>query len=841
MTPPVLECLDDERRKKVRADDAGGIDYVEVSRDQRTITVYFIGPAPADLVTANVRIDGGSNVRDIVVVEVSVGPEEDDQDGWAEVRVDRPGDDSTYTLRLVALDDARQSTDRPLPTVDPRYAAVDFSFKASCPSDIDCDVDHACPPTLLPEPEISYLAKDYASFRQLILDRLALIMPDWQERHVPDLGITLVEILAYVGDYLSYFQDAVATEAYLQTARQRISVRRHVRLIDYRMHEGCNARAWLCLAPDEDFTVDDVGQIFFSTNYPDGPRDCQPLTELQLNRAPGGTYEVFEPLAPTAGQRLDLVAAHNAISFYAWGSRQCCLPEDAVRATLKDGTPAPPGARPDDAQREWRLHVGDVLIFEEVKGPSTGIAGDADPSHRQAVRLTRVTPGIDALYGQPIVEIEWAPEDRLRFPLCISAIGQPPKYEYLEDISVARGNVLLVDHGRREDEPAIGAVPEGVVPQGCEGEGEVSEGIESPAAFRPTLKWMPLTYGQPLPPVGSVASLLNSDPSLALPEVVMIGTAPDATVTTWRPRFDLLSSGPDDNAFVVEIDNDGYGHLRFGDGELGRAPESNTTFEARYRIGNGTRGNVGAEAITHIVFRNETVSGIKICVRNPLPASGGVDPEAVADVKRMAPAATRGRRERAITAGDYAELAQRNKKLQRAGATLNWTGSWYEADVQLDPIGVEVSGAALIDEVEDGLEHFRRIGHDLAVYRATYVPLDIALSICLDPHAQRGHLKVALRDLFSNRTRSNGRPAFFHPDNLTFGQPIYVSRLIAAAQAVPGVESVTVTRLERLYEGSNGELGAGVLSVGRMEIAQMDNDPGFPERGRIALQLRGGR
>jgi hypothetical protein len=50
-----------------------------------------------------------------------------------------------------------------------------------------------------------------------------------------------------------------------------------------------------------------------------------------------------------------------------------------------------------------------------------------------------------------------------------------------------------------------------------------------------------------------------------------------------------------------------------------------------------------------------------------------------------------------------------------------------------------------------------------------------------------------------------------------------------------------VTRLERLYEGPNGELGAGVLSVGPMEIVQMDNDPGFPERGRIALQLRGGR
>src|SRR5207248_8256832 len=113
-----------------------------------------------------------------------------------------------------------------------------------------------CPPPQRVEPEVNYLAKDYASFRQLILDRLALTMPDWQERHVPDIGIALVEVLAYVGDYLSYYQDAVATEAYLDTARQRISVRRHARLVDYLMHEGCNARAWVVIDTDTDTDLD---------------------------------------------------------------------------------------------------------------------------------------------------------------------------------------------------------------------------------------------------------------------------------------------------------------------------------------------------------------------------------------------------------------------------------------------------------------------------------------------------------------------------------------------------------------------------------------------------------
>ena len=159
--------------------------------------------------------------------------EADDEDDYLDVRVDKRGDFSTYELCVVELDERGRETGNPYPGFDARYACAPFSFMVDCPSDLDCRSEVACPPEPRAEPEINYLAKDYASFRQLLLDRLALTMPDWTERHVPDLGLTLVELLAYVGDHLSYHQDAVAAEAYLDTARQRISVRRHARLVDY--------------------------------------------------------------------------------------------------------------------------------------------------------------------------------------------------------------------------------------------------------------------------------------------------------------------------------------------------------------------------------------------------------------------------------------------------------------------------------------------------------------------------------------------------------------------------------------------------------------------------------
>src|SRR6185312_4621661 len=103
-------------------------------------------------------------------------------------------------------------------------------------------------------------------------------MPDWKERHAADIGIMLVEVLAYVGDYLSYYQDAVATEAYLDTARQRISVRRHGRLVDYVLSEGTNARAFVAVAVDGELTVQ-VSEVAFVTGYPGAPPTGRALTK----------------------------------------------------------------------------------------------------------------------------------------------------------------------------------------------------------------------------------------------------------------------------------------------------------------------------------------------------------------------------------------------------------------------------------------------------------------------------------------------------------------------------------------------------------------------------------
>ncbi|WP_166298041.1 putative baseplate assembly protein [Bradyrhizobium sp. 2S1] len=860
MKPAGLDCGVANRRKKLfKNGELNGIDFLDVSEDQLSLCVHFFGEipelfgkVPEDIALKHIRIEGGRRIRGIRAIHVSVDRAGEDEDACLHITLDKFGDFSTYRLCLIEVPPPAdgKAADRhkyePLSGLDPRYSCLDFTFKAGCPSEFDCRPVDECPPETLPAPEINYLAKDYASFRQLMFDRLALTMPEWRERHVPDIGITLVELLAYAGDHLSYYQDAVATEAHLDTARLRTSVRRHVRLVDYRMHEGVNARAWVTVETDADLLGKPADGFYFITGFPNVPASSGNVVRADdLAGIPQQRYEVFEPLTAHPGQTFDFRAAHSRIRFYTWGDTECCLPQGATRATLLDAK-----------SRVLHLGCGDVLIFEEVIGPTTGNESDADKARRHAVRITRETPSVDRLYDINVVEIEWGAEDALPFPFCLSARLPAPDCSIKEDISVARGNVVLVDHGRLVGErETYGPVDKKATIGECSCEGSVIETTDVPHKFAAELHERSLTYSEPLAPHASAARSIEQDPRCAIPALALVdekALEDDKGNAVWRPQYDLLASAGGDRHFVVEIDDARKAKLRFGDGELGHMPAVGTVFRPiprpedtnrrGYRVGSGPDGNVGRDTITYIVLRKDAWSGINVKPRNPLPARGGTAPEPVAMVKLLAPSAFRTRRERAITAEDYAELAQRDGDIQRAAADLRWTGSWYEARVSVDPLHTTEFDARLSRRIAASLEPFRRVGHDLAVGAARYVPIELAIDCCALPHYAAGQIKAELAKVFSNRRLADGRLGFFHPDRLTFGSDIYLSQIVAAAQAVEGVASVKIRTLRRQqHEPAGDALDSGVLRLGALEIAQLANDPNYPENGKLTLTVGGGR
>jgi uncharacterized phage protein gp47/JayE len=97
-------------------------------------------------------------------------------------------------------------------------------------------------------PVIDYQARDYQSLLQAMRQLIPQKMPEWLDpANEADFGNVLLELFAQMGDILSYYQDRVANESFLGTARSRRSVIQHLRLIGYQLGTAAPAAASLTL------------------------------------------------------------------------------------------------------------------------------------------------------------------------------------------------------------------------------------------------------------------------------------------------------------------------------------------------------------------------------------------------------------------------------------------------------------------------------------------------------------------------------------------------------------------------------------------------------------------
>jgi hypothetical protein len=813
-----------------------GIDFIEVldneakaigSPQQRTLVVHLLLPG-ASLSAANFVITGGVRVTDITcqwaypALSVPVPPATpaeqtyfaglEDAANIYIVRTSAYGDFSTYKLQITAA----AGSGGPPSGFDPMLCSTPFSFKVECPSSFDCQTANNCQPAVQPAPLIDYLAKDYPSFVQLMLDRMSVTVPSWAERSPADLGVAIVETLAYAADHLSYFQDAVATEAYLGTARRRTSVRRHAVLLGYTMHNGCNARAWVNIQVNA--AELNPSQPYLLIPGPGAEGQGVPGTRLLTQSTlPGGSItseqmaKAIQSGALVFETMFDLVAyaAHNEINFYTWGNAECCLPSGATSATLVN-----PGYA-------LKLQAGDALLFEEVLSPVTGRAADADPSHRCVVRLTSVAQNQDPFNGTSLLDITWAAGDALTFPLCISSsINSGAGATVVPNLSVARGNMVLADNGL-----TVGSEPlnPSIVP--------------STGLYQPQLQNTSVTFATPYVDATArqnpVAGITTQDPHAALPEVTLSSAAGE-----WLPAIDLLESSAYDRDFVVETEDDGTATLRFGDGVLGALPVSG--MDATYRVGNGASGNVGAESISNI-----PIAAVSL-VRNPIPAQGGIDPETTQQVVNYAPQAFRVQ-QRAVTDPDYATIAGTYPGVSQAESTRRWTGSWQTIFLSVNMKGGQIIDSALESGLTKHVSPYQLAGYDLQVEPPIYVPLLIAFTVCVAPGHLQTSVEQALYQAFSSGVQPNGQNGFFNPANFSFGKTLYLSQVVAAAMALPGVQWINThdtgahqSLFQRWGRAAAGELQAGEIAFAATEIPQLSNDPNHPENGIITFFMEGG-
>jgi hypothetical protein len=498
------------------------------------------------------------------------------------------------------------------------------------------------------------------------------------------------------------------------------------------------------------------------------------------------------------------------------------------------------------------LAAGDYLVLEEVVGPRTGAAADADPQRRQLLRIESVDDGVtDPLYSRtlagdvvqprqsgqpalPLLHVSWRRADALSGPFCLSA--QLPDGTLVRNVSVARGNVVLADHGLAAGEDTT---PDALTVDG-----------------RLLLAHGPLTMEcRPAAPTIDPATgrieddrrALDCGVQDALPALALLVGTPSG-IEVWTSARDLLESGPFDEQFVAEVDDDGRAVLRFGDGEYGRSlGDDVVSLTAVYRVGNGRAGNVGRDSIFHVELAGNWITGL----RNPLAASGGVDDETIEQVRQRAPEAFHTELFRAVTAEDWAQAARGLADVAGAVATYRWTGSWTTIFVAVNPRDranlVDLPNGrtrlqpAFEQEVRAFIIRFRIAGYDIELRPPQFAALDLVVEVCAKPGYFRTDVAQAVRDALSARVLPDGSLGFFHPERFTFGQPVYLSTLYAAIERVQGVDSAAVRKLARFGQPSAGELERGVLRVGPWEIARLDNDPSFQEHGVLTVTALGGK
>ncbi len=755
---PSLNCPDPKLRG------AQGIQRVAVDDGHARLIVTFFNPIDLPqqsylLQASSYVLTGGSRLFPRVRQAELVTGSPPAASNQVALTLDTEGDFSIYTLTVTG------------PDIDPFFSSRQLRFRLACEDRFDC---RAVPAAAPPEPEIpvviDYLAKDYAGFRQALLDFLPTRLPAWTERSEADLGMMLLELLAATADNLSYMQDRVGNEAFVGTATQRRSVAGHLALLGYQMDQGASAHTWLQFQVGSDMTIPSEMTVQVS-NRPQ--RDSDPLL-------------IFETLG---GGRL--FAAHAEIRLATFGNADCCLPADALDAVVA-------GNFPD-------LRAGDDLLFDNGSG------------RRDIVRLTSVallpaaSPPGSPPQG-PLTRIAWSASTPLSGDYCASATR-------------ISGNLALATHGETVQE-----LPRSIAE------------VQQQPRLRVRLQNSPLAYldteiaalapGWTAPAAGFTARASRSVSTLR----VKIGA------DVWDERPTLLESRGDDHVFRVEIDDDGAATLVFGDNTFGARPPASALIAPTYRIGGGKAGNLGADTLTEL---RTSLPGV-LAVTNPLPATGGRDRESRDQARRTAPA-TFQKPLVAVTAADYQAAATEFTDLsgahpiQRANASFRWTGSWLTVLLTLDLKGGGAVDPALRAAFLEYLDGRRLAGYDLELAPAVYLPVDLAIEFCPLSGFLAADITQRLLETFSSGALPGGRKGFFHPDNFTFGDPLFVSRIYAAASAVAGVESAQITRLARLHAANPEDetavnLKQGYLAAGPDQIIRLDNDRNQPENGALSIQ-----
>ncbi|MFF9479734.1 putative baseplate assembly protein [Streptomyces sp. NPDC014733] len=414
-----------------------------------------------------------------------------------------------------------------------------------------------------------------------------------------------------------------------------------------------------------------------------------------------------------------------------------------------------------DAIRDTTVHAAgqeltqaDEPVGEDVHGDRLELAELYDglrPGRRLLVSGERTDiPGVTGVRGTELAVIAEVvqtldpelPGDRVHTTLTLT---WNLAHRYRRETVRVQGNVVPASHGESRDE-AIGS-------------GDAARANQTFALWQSPLTWRPSDN-----PLGAVPQL----------EIRVDGLRR-------HPVDSLAGRGPEERVYVTGTAGDGRTTVTFGDGVHGaRVPTGHDNVRARYRFGTGRGANVAAGRITQAVTRPLGVTA----VTNPQPATGGADADGPALTRRTVPLAVSAL-DRLVSTADYEDFARSRAGIGRASAREVFDG-------RRQVLHVTVAGVDDVSLAPDA-EVLRALRASLAEYGDGRLPVrvDVREPVLLLCAAKIEVAPDHAWPLVEPRVRA-ALLARLGYDGRELGQPARLSEVLAAAQAVPGVDHVDV-------------------------------------------------
>ena len=255
---------------------------------------------------------------------------------------------------------------------------------------------------------------------------------------------------------------------------------------------------------------------------------------------------------------------------------------------------------------------------------------------------------------------------------------------------------------------------------------------------------------------------------------------PDATKTgafVEVPNV-FFASGSSDKIFEVIYDDNYNATVVFGDGSVGVSPDDTSNYYVFYRVGGGTRGNIGKNTINNSMAVTLDGGVASVSLTNNSKSTGGANAETLDHAKRFAPLNFR-RQDRLVTLEDYSVFA--NTFNSTFGTVGKATAATRQAYSSANIIDIYVLEKASDFQLQRGTTNFKTqlldaiakkkmATDDVVIVDGLIRTLDLVTTIKIDKEERENQdqIKARVRDKIMT---------YMSIDNREFGEAFNVSQI----------------------------------------------------------------